>query len=174
MGLRASAGGLTPAQRRRVRWRMPFQRREPLPDSRTGGSHRAQDPIPGGCRTPPAATRTAGAKGTAHGPDRVSDGGVTNRDRYDHPDVDPEPPPEPERSPPRWTTGQGIGLLVMLPRWAITVAGIVAMLVAGWRLTDSHLSEIVFFAGAGAAVLGLLWALPGWIVFTMCKTRRPR
>ena len=73
---------------------------------------------------------------------------------------------------PSWTTGQGIGFLVMLPGLIVIVAAVVAMLVTVWAVTDDDDMLTALAACAGVLTLGLLAAVPGMIVFFKC--RRPQ
>ena len=66
-----------------------------------------------------------------------------------------------------WTTGQGIGFLVALPGYILTG---LAVLVGGVGiLTDVHFDTPVRALIFGAALLGIVLAIPGTIVFSKCK-----
>ena len=86
------------------------------------------------------------------------------------PDETPDAPPE--RRPPRWTTGQGIGFLTALPGLLlITAAGIVVIAAADLSGEDADVAQGAY---AVMGTLGVLLALPGVVVFFMCRTRRPK
>ena len=87
------------------------------------------------------------------------------------PDNDATPDAPPERRPPRWTTGQGIGFLAMLPGLLFLLAAFAAYATStNLRGDEQEAAEI---AAAATGALGLLLALPGVIVFAMCRTRKP-
>lgn len=69
-------------------------------------------------------------------------------------------------SEPVWTTGQGIGFLVALPGWLLAPVGLLGALI-----TAGNGNGIVPAIFAASAVLGLIVAIPGSIVFGKC--RRP-
>ncbi len=73
---------------------------------------------------------------------------------------------------PRWTTGQGIGFLAALPGLLL----IAAAAVTAAATTDLKGDDLDTAQGAFAVMgaLGLIMALPGVVVFLMCRTRRPR
>ena len=85
---------------------------------------------------------------------------------------DDTPDPQPERRPPRWTTGQGIGFLVMLPGLLLLVTAVITAAVAADLRGDE--ADVAQGAYAVMGALGVLMTLPGIVVFFMCRTRKPR
>ena len=78
----------------------------------------------------------------------------------DNDDTDPRQP---------WSTGQGIGFLVMLPGLIVIAAAVAAMLVTVAVLDDPDEIAVGLISGCGAMLVGLLAAVPGMIVFFKCK-----
>ena len=73
-----------------------------------------------------------------------------------------------EPAKPRWTTGQGLGFLVALPGLIITVLGVASMLVSVLAITDKDDALVGLLFSGGVAVVGLIAAVPGLIVFYRC------
>ncbi len=73
---------------------------------------------------------------------------------------------------PDWTTGQGIGFLVALPGWIIV--GLAAAVGLGLAVAAPGFSQLgapELLALVGMALLGVIAAIPGTIVFNKCKRR---
>lgn len=82
--------------------------------------------------------------------------------------------PDPDESTePRWTTGQGLGFLVMLPGLIVTALGLTAMLVSAFAIEDRDDMLIGIASGGGVVFLGLIAAIPGLVVFTRCAKNAP-
>lgn len=82
------------------------------------------------------------------------------------------PDAPPGRRPPRWTTGQGIGFLAALPGLLLLVGAVITF--AATTNLEGDDADTAAGIVAVLGLLGVLMALPGLIVFCMCRTRRPR
>ena len=82
--------------------------------------------------------------------------------------------PDDTTNPPeaRWTTGQGLGFLVLLPGLIIIAVGVVSMLGASVLVEDREEMRIGIVSGGVVVFLGLVAAIPGLVVFTNCAKRR--
>ena len=87
------------------------------------------------------------------------------------PDYPPSDPREPD-----WTTGQGIGFLVALPRW-ILVGLVLPAAIVGLAVSDTaansrtNSAEALLGTSLLMALFGVIIAIPGTVVFNKCKRR---
>ena len=81
-------------------------------------------------------------------------------------------PPSGSREPD-WTTGQGIGFLVALPGWIIVglavLVGAIGLAVGTSGSGQFGAPELLVIVGM--ALIGIITAIPGTIVFNKCKRR---